>query len=92
MTLRGRRDVSSGLTGAGLQRKVVWPTDLGTFRSNGMWIRETTRRLSPLTIDRGVAGARFCMLPGRRPHPRLRQHDFHGSDPGPRGGCQETLV
>jgi IclR family transcriptional regulator, mhp operon transcriptional activator len=47
---------------AKLQRKVVWPTDLGTFRSNGMWIRETTRRLSPLTIDRGVAGARFCML------------------------------
>lgn len=47
---------------ASLQRKVVWPTDLGTFRSNGMWIRETTRRLSPLTIDRGVAGTRFCML------------------------------
>jgi IclR family mhp operon transcriptional activator len=47
---------------AKLQRKVVWPTDLGTFRSNGMWIRETTRRLSPLTIDRGVAGTRFCML------------------------------
>jgi IclR family mhp operon transcriptional activator len=47
---------------ARLQRKVVWPTDLGTFRSNGMWIRETTRRLSPLTIDRAVAGLRFCML------------------------------
>jgi IclR family transcriptional regulator, mhp operon transcriptional activator len=47
---------------ARLQRKVVWPTDLGTFRSNGMWIRETTRRLSPLTIDRGVAGTRFSML------------------------------
>jgi IclR family mhp operon transcriptional activator len=47
---------------ARLQRKIVWPTDLGTFRSNGMWIRETTRRLSPLTIDRAVAGTRFCML------------------------------
>jgi IclR family transcriptional regulator, mhp operon transcriptional activator len=47
---------------AQLQRKVVWPSDLGTFSNNAMWIRETTRPLSPLTIDRGVAGTRFSML------------------------------
>jgi IclR family mhp operon transcriptional activator len=47
---------------AKLQRKVLWPTDLGTFRDNWMWIRETTRPLSPLTIDRGVAGTRFSIL------------------------------
>ena len=47
---------------ARLQRKVLWPTDLGTFRDNWMWIRETTRPLSPLTIDRAVAGTRFPLL------------------------------
>jgi IclR family transcriptional regulator, mhp operon transcriptional activator len=31
---------------------------------NAMWIRETTRRFSPLTIDRGAAGLRFPMLRG----------------------------
>lgn len=47
---------------ASLQRRVIWPTDLGTFGNNGMWIRETTRPLSPLTIDRSVAGTRASML------------------------------
>jgi IclR family mhp operon transcriptional activator len=47
-----------------LQRGVVWPTDLGTFMDNSMWIRETTRPLSPLTIDRAVVGLRFPMLRG----------------------------
>jgi len=47
---------------AKLQRKVLWPTDLGTFRDNCMWIRETTRPLSPLTIDRAVAGTRCPIL------------------------------
>lgn len=47
-----------------LQRDVVWPTDLGTFMDNAMWIRETTRPLSPLTIDRAVVGLRFPMLQG----------------------------
>jgi IclR family transcriptional regulator, mhp operon transcriptional activator len=47
---------------ARLQRKVLWPNDLGTFRDNWMWIRETTRPLSPLTIDRAVAGTRFPIL------------------------------
>jgi IclR family mhp operon transcriptional activator len=47
---------------AKLQRKVLWPTDLGTFRDNWMWIRETTRPLSPLTMDRTVAGTRCPIL------------------------------
>lgn len=47
-----------------LQRKVLWPVDLGTFMNNAMWIRETTRQSSPLTIDRGVVGLRFPMLQG----------------------------
>ena len=47
-----------------LQRQVLWPVDLGTFMSNAMWIRETTRHASPLTIDRGVVGIRFPMLGG----------------------------
>jgi IclR family transcriptional regulator, mhp operon transcriptional activator len=32
--------------------------------NNAMWIRETTRQSSPLTIDRGVVGLRFPMLQG----------------------------
>lgn len=47
-----------------LQRKVLWPVDLGTFMDNAMWIRETTRQSSPMTIDRGVVGLRFPMLGG----------------------------
>jgi len=47
-----------------LQREVLWPVDLGTFMNNYMWIRETTRQSSPLTIDRGVVGMRFPMLSG----------------------------
>lgn len=45
-----------------LQKTVLWPTDLGTFMDGAMWIRETTRPLSTLTIDRGVVGLRFPML------------------------------
>ena len=47
-----------------LQRHVLWPVDLGTFMNNAMWIRETTRQASPMTIDRGVVGIRFSMLGG----------------------------
>ena len=47
-----------------LQRKVLWPVDLGTFMNDAMWIRETTRQVSPLTIDRGVVGLRFPLLAG----------------------------
>ena len=47
-----------------LQGQVLWPVDLGTFMNNAMWIRETTRHASPMTIDRGVVGNRFPMLGG----------------------------
>lgn len=45
-----------------LQREIVWPADLATFMNDAIWIRESTRRLSPLTIDRGAAGVPFPML------------------------------
>jgi IclR family mhp operon transcriptional activator len=45
-----------------LQKEILWPTDLGTFMDNSMFIRETTRATSTLTIDRGVVGVRFPML------------------------------
>lgn len=47
-----------------LQRKVLWPVDLGTFMGNQMWIRETTRQASPMTIDRAVVGVQVGMLQG----------------------------
>jgi IclR family mhp operon transcriptional activator len=46
-----------------LQKRILWPVDLGTFMDNAMWIRETTRPASTMTIDRGVAGWRFPLLP-----------------------------
>ena len=45
-----------------LQREIVWPTDLATFYGNAMYLRATTRRLSPLTIDTATAGLRLPML------------------------------
>ena len=45
-----------------LQKSILWPVDLGTFMDNAMWIRETTRPASTLTIDRGVVGVRFPVL------------------------------
>lgn len=45
-----------------LQKQVIWPVDFGTFNDNAMWIRESTRPLSPFTIDRIVVGIRFPML------------------------------
>ncbi len=45
-----------------LQKKILWPADLGTFMDNAMWIRETTRQQSTLTIDRGTVGIRFPIL------------------------------
>lgn len=49
---------------AALQRKVLWPVDLGTIMDNAMWIRETTRAASPMTIDRAVVGVQVRMLAG----------------------------
>lgn len=43
----------------GLQREIVWPTDLASFSGNRMVIRATTRKYSPLTIDTVTAGVRL---------------------------------
>lgn len=45
-----------------LQKEVVWPTDLSTFHGNAMYLRETTRGKSPMTIDRVMVGLRLPML------------------------------
>jgi IclR family transcriptional regulator, mhp operon transcriptional activator len=45
-----------------LQKKIVWPTDLATFFDNAMFMRETTRQISPLTIDRVRIGERLPLL------------------------------
>jgi len=46
-----------------LQQRVRWPVDLATFMDSAIWIRETTRPASALTIDRGVIGTRFPLIP-----------------------------
>ncbi len=45
-----------------LQRDIIWPTDVATFYDAAMWLRETTRRQSPLTIDAATVGLRLPML------------------------------
>lgn len=45
-----------------LQKQVLFPADLATFMDNSIWVRETTRQMSPMTIDRGVVGIRLPML------------------------------
>jgi IclR family mhp operon transcriptional activator len=45
-----------------LQATVVWPTDLSTFHGDAMYLRETTRSISPMTIDRVTVGLRLPML------------------------------
>ncbi len=45
-----------------LQKEVVWPTDLATIFDNAMLMRETTRHISPLTIDQVGIGERLPML------------------------------
>lgn len=45
-----------------LQREIVWPTDLATHLNTAMYLRETTRRFSPWTIDRAAVGLRLPML------------------------------
>jgi IclR family mhp operon transcriptional activator len=55
------RDISAPILND-LRKKVIWPTELATFENNAMILRETTRRDSPLTIDRGTTGLRLPML------------------------------
>jgi IclR family mhp operon transcriptional activator len=45
-----------------LQKEIVWPTDIATFLDDAMYLRETTRRHSPLTIDSARVGLRLPML------------------------------
>lgn len=45
-----------------LRRRVLWPTELATFEDDAMFLRETTRRDSPLTIDQGTIGLQLPML------------------------------
>lgn len=45
-----------------LQHEIVWPTDIATFFDDAMYLRETTRRQSPLTIDGATVGLRLPML------------------------------
>jgi hypothetical protein len=45
-----------------LQRRVGWPKISARLGSNAMWICEGMRRLSALTVDRAVTGARFSRL------------------------------
>lgn len=45
-----------------LQREIVWPTDIATLFGHAMYLRETTRRFSPLTIDSAMPGLRLPLL------------------------------
>lgn len=45
-----------------LQRQVIWPVDFTTFDRDTMIVRETTHRVSPFSIDPGMAGRRLPML------------------------------
>lgn len=45
-----------------LQRRIVWPADLATLYDGAMYLSETTRIHSPLTIDRAAVGLRLPLL------------------------------
>jgi len=45
-----------------LQKEIVWPAEVGTFFDDAMYLRATTRRHSPLTIDRQTVGLRVPLL------------------------------
>ncbi|HEX2565692.1 MAG TPA: IclR family transcriptional regulator C-terminal domain-containing protein [Burkholderiales bacterium] len=45
-----------------LQRRVLWPADLAVYSNHAMHLRETTRRQSPLVMDRAQIGLRLPML------------------------------
>ena len=68
-----------------LQRDIVWPTDLATFYGNAMYLRATTRRHSPLTIDAATVGLRLPMLPSATG----RAYLAFCTDAEPRGNSRE---
>jgi len=45
-----------------LQQEIVWPTDIVVFDDDAVVLAETTRRNSPLTIDKFRPGARLPLL------------------------------
>jgi IclR family mhp operon transcriptional activator len=45
-----------------LQRRIIWPADLATLYDAAMYLSETTRIHSPLTIDRASVGLRLPLL------------------------------
>jgi IclR family transcriptional regulator, mhp operon transcriptional activator len=45
-----------------LQRRIIWPADLATLHDGAMYLSETTRIHSPLTIDRASVGLRLPLL------------------------------
>lgn len=47
---------------AELFHEVVWPTDIATYEDDGMVIRATTHRRSPLSIERSWVGRQLPML------------------------------
>ena len=47
---------------AELQRKVLWPADLAVYSNHAMYLRESTRRQSPLVVDRAQIGLRLPIL------------------------------
>lgn len=45
-----------------LQREIVWPTDFFTYDDDAMVLRESSRRGSPMVIDRVTIGERLPVL------------------------------
>ena len=45
-----------------LQRRVLWPADLAVYSNHAMYLRESTRRQSPLVVDRAQIGLRLPIL------------------------------
>ena len=53
---------AAGTIFAAYAPKVVWPLDISVYENAAMVIQETTHGRSPLSIDRGMTGARLPML------------------------------
>lgn len=47
---------------AKLHKKIVWPCDILTLEGDSMVVRETTYRISPLSIYRSTIGSRWPMM------------------------------
>jgi IclR family mhp operon transcriptional activator len=54
-----------------LGREVVWPVSISTLSDRTMLIRDSTDRLSPLALERGLAGVRLPLLTSAPGHCHL---------------------